>query len=146
MIKTVRTENIYNVLSTITDLTDICKVYNGKPHKKATPSGSYMYILKPSEVTNTPSMSGYLWKTARMQFVIVCKDTFTDTENAERVLYDIVDVINNAIVQQDCLPISDWDGFTMIHVNEWPISPIFYDEQNRPLINKDYLFDYWVND
>lgn len=147
MIKTIRTKNIYGVISWLTDITDLVNVFNQKPDEKYIdanlPNDSYLYI---SKVTDNPwdaSIWGFLGKVARFQVTIVSKSSFWAWEDAEAVLMDIVDSINNSICNEECQKIEDRGDVSVFSVIEDVQSPIFYTVKNRPYIVKDYLFYYW---
>ena len=143
MIKTLRTENIYNVINAIPAITGLAEVFSRKPDVNATPNWAYVYFGVVSDNTQSYSNKGALANTARISFTIVCKKELGATDTEERVLYDIMDTITNAIVNEWCAKIPNWDDeFVMNSIIESTISPIFTNESNRAYIVKDYIFNY----
>ncbi len=143
MIKTLRTENIYNVMNGLPAITWLAELFSRKPDEKFTPAWTYVYMSVVSDNTQTNSNVWYLCNTARISFTIVCKKELLAADTEERVLYDVLDAINNAIVNEWCskIPNRDWD-FKMSSITEDAISPIFTNESNRAYMVKDYLFNY----
>jgi len=143
MIKTLRAENIFNVIDTLAPITTLAEIYSRKPSEKDTPVWSYVYMSIVSDTPKTNSNIGYLWNTALVSFTIVCKKVLWAAETEERVLYDIVDAINNAIVNEWSSKISTRDTeFLMNSITEHTISPIFTDVKNRAYLVKTYKFNY----
>jgi len=142
MIYTIRWEDIFTVLNTKSNITDLVELFSRKPDERATPAGSYAYINIVSDNWETYSNRWYLMKRARITFTIVCKKSLWVSETEERVLYDIIDELNNTIVSEWCAKISKrWD-FIVNSVTEDTASPIFTSEDNRAYIVKDYIFTY----
>lgn len=143
MIRILRSENIYNVIDTLAPITALAEVFSRKPDESATPAGSYIYMSIVSDTPKTNSNVWYLANTARVSFTIVCKDTLLAADTEERVLYDIIDALNDSIVNEWCSKIPVWDNdFIMNSITESTISPIFTDQKNRAYIVKTYLFNY----
>jgi hypothetical protein len=57
-------------------------------------------------------------------------------------LRNAVDEMTNTIVNEWCSKISERDWFTVNSISEDTISPIFYNEDSRAYVVKDYLFNY----
>lgn len=142
MIKAIRAENIYNFIQPISAITNLATIFSMKPDENSTPDGSYVFVSIVSDIPKTQSQIGYLMKTARVSFHIVCKKKLKAQDTPERVLMTIVDTINNNIVFQWC-----WnqktkvDWLIMNSILEDTASPIFFSE-NRHYLVKDYLFNY----
>ena len=143
MIKTLRAENVYNVIDTLAPITALAEVYSRKPDESSTPDWTYIYTNIISDVTKTNSNIGFLWNTARISFTIVCKNVLLPADTEERVLYDVMDAITNGIVNEWCTKIPNRDNEFLINsITEDSISPIFTDEMNRAYMVKTYLFNY----
>lgn len=142
MLNTIRREDIFTVINNQSNITDLAEVFSVKPDAKATPTGSYVFISIPSDVTRLNSNKWNLLKTARVSFHIVCKKTLWATDTEERVLYDIIDQITNTIVNEWSYKIANWNWIFVNSISEDNISPMFSDEENRAYIVKDYLFNY----
>jgi len=100
MIKAIRAENIYNFIQTISAITNLATVFSMKPDENATPDTSYCFISIVSDIPRGKSQIGYLMKTARISFHIVCEKKLKAQDTPERVIMTIVDAINNNIVFQ----------------------------------------------
>lgn len=142
MLYTIRREDIYEVMNAQANITALAEIFSTKPDEKATPSWSYVFISIPSDNNRVYSNKGNLMKSARVSFSIVCKKSLWVTETEERVIYDIIDEINNTIVNEWCTKISDWNGIIVTSISEDAISPLFTDDENRAYIVKDYIFNY----
>ena len=143
MIRTIRAENIYNVIDTLAPVTALAEVFSRKPDESATPAWSYVYMSIISDNTRTNSNIWFIGNTARVSFTIVCKSKLLVADTEERVLYDIMDAITNEIVNEWCSKIPVWDSvFIMNSITEDTISPIFTDQMNRAYMVKTYLFNY----
>ena len=146
MIVSLRTTNIFNVLNTIGPITAIVEVNAGKPAEKAIPDSSYLYLSKVTDNTTSATDSCLSWwsliKTAIITFNIVA--WLDNVKNDTDILYDIVDVINEQIVDEWQNKINTWDGVRMRKVTEWSPAPIAYNVKNRALLVKQYLFTYYA--
>lgn len=141
MIKSIRWENIYNLVESYSWITGMTEVFSQKPDDNATPSWNYTFLSVVSDIANTKSQIWYIMKTARVSFTVVCKRSFTDAETPERILCDIVDAITNEIVYQWCDKVNVIDGFYIQSILDDTKSPIFFAD-NRYYIVKDYIFNY----
>jgi len=77
MIKSIRTKDVYEYISAITSITNVCDVFSTKPHEKATPTYAYLYF---SIITNTNDVISYDTiesRIARVEVNIVCPTSFS---------------------------------------------------------------------
>lgn len=146
MIVSLRTTNIFNVLDTIGPITAVVEVFSGKPAEEYTPDSSYLYLSKVTDNTTSATDSCISWwsliKTAIITFNIVA--WLNESKNDTDVLYDIVDVINEQIVDEWQNKINTWDGVRMKKVTESSPAPIGYNVKNRAVLVKQYLFTYYA--
>ena len=83
---------------------------------------------------------------ARVAFTIVSKLNFLVGETPESVLIDIVDLLDDEIARVACNKIDFVNNTRVLDVVSSTLSPIFYNEKNRPYIVKDFIFTYVAND
>lgn len=142
MIKTLRAENVFNLLNWISAISTLVSFYSVKPDDNWTPDTNYGYI---SMVSSTPKSKTQFWnimKTARVSLHIVCKKTLSAWQSHESVLSDIIDTVTNEIVFQWCnWKINHIDWFSIQTILEDTVSPIFFSDW-RYYVVKDYLFNY----
>jgi hypothetical protein len=108
MIKSIRAEKIYDLVQTIPAITNLVTVFSMKPDDNATPIWNYLFITIVSDNTMTSSNNWYIMKKARVSFQIVTKKTMANTDTPERILWSIIDALNNALVNQWCTKISNF--------------------------------------
>jgi hypothetical protein len=141
MIKSIRAEKIYDLVQTIPAITNLVTVFSMKPDDNATPIWNYLFITIVSDNTMTSSNNWYIMKKARVSFHIVTKKTMANTDTPERILWSIIDALNNALVNQWCTKISNFWWYLIQSILEDTVSPIFL-EDNRYYQIKDYIFNY----
>ena len=146
MIKTLRTTNIFNVLNAIPAITALVEVFSEKPNEEYLGTDSYLYLSKVTDPVTTASDSGINWwsliKQTIVTFAIVAWLNTIKTDTDE--LYDIVDVINQEIVSEWCVKISQWDTIRVKAIDEWSPATIVYNTKNRAVLLKQYLFTYYA--
>lgn len=135
-ITTLSTIDVYNVLSGITNITDICTVFNQPPSQE--PNTPYIVLSKPTDNPESLSYKGALQKRARIWITVVWNTGWDDQETIE----SIINVITNEIVNQGCLPIRDWNGVKVSDITEEPSNPLLYDDKRRQYQVQDYIFIY----
>gem|GEM_PF-4133476 len=87
-------------MNAITAITSLARVFSMKPDENSTPIGTYVYMTITSNNTTTKTQIGYIMKTARVSFHIVCKKVLLTADTPERVLGTVIDTITNNIVYQ----------------------------------------------
>jgi len=141
MIKSIRAEDVYDLAVGITAINALGTIFSMKPDDNATVDWSYIFINIVSDNTGNSSNAGYLTKRARVSFHLVCKKTLWSTDTPERVLGNMIDVLNNNLVNQWCTKINGFWWLLVQSILEDAVSPIFL-EDGRYYQVKDYLFSY----
>ena len=143
---TIRAKNVYTFLSVQAPLTSICTVYNLIPHEIVEiPTENHLFIEKVSDNRETDSMNGVVTRTARMSITIVCKELLWIGEDVEKILADIVDVLDWLLLW-GCNIVDETDGiFIESIIDDW-YSPILFNEKGRAYLARDYLFTYKAYD
>lgn len=143
MITTLKSKDVYTVLSWLTSITDLVEVFDNKPDDKYVETltdTAYMYIDMPNDIGSVSTTNQwFMKKLARVRVTIFCIDASVD---AWVVLWSIIDAINNAIATEGCNKIFDWNGVGVSEVVEDVWSPLLFDNRNYPYVTKDYLFSY----
>lgn len=122
--------NIYDNLIThwLTDIT----IYKTKPHQSINDDWNYLYINRISNNVDVRSFDGIERNIYRFEFRIVCKKVLWTTESS-------IDILNWYI--QDLIEIYDKSCIDEIWVSYFDsVSPILYDENDRPQIAVDFIF------
>lgn len=135
MILNISTRDVYSVLSWISNITDLCTVFNQPPSVE--PTTPYITISKVTDNTRAGSNIWFLEKTARISITIVWNAGWDD----QWVVEWLQDVITNEIVVEDCMKITV-PNVTVTNITEDTSSPLLYTDKRRQYIVKDYLFTY----
>lgn len=137
-IKILSTLNIYDVLSGITNITDLCTVFNQLPPEKAEPQTPYIFLSKVTDNNSVTTNKGTVERVARVSITVVGNIWGDDQETIE----EIRNTITNEVVYQWCSKITQLWGLHVNTVTLDTVSPMLYDDKRRQYIVQDYLFKY----
>jgi len=147
MIKTLTLTDVYNTLNAISDITDVVELYSMKPSWKEIEKISdktYCWISIISNNKNVSTNTWFITARARISLKIVAPEqtSVLGTENSSDLIDNVIDVINNAIVDEWCTKIASFGNVWCMWVVEWEATPILYTPNDRASKSKDYFISY----
>lgn len=123
-------KTIYNHLSAQTIGATIYKI---KPHEQVNDNGNYIYVNKLTDNSETRSLKSTFIRRARFEFVIVCKKSIWAWES-------VVDILN--WLAEELIALYDSACIGPFNSQYATMSPIIYNEKDRPMMVVDFIFTY----
>jgi len=76
-------------------------------------------------------------KQAILEFAILGKK-----DSSIKSIRDIIELLDNAMIDTNCMKIANFDGFYVYNVSEWAVNWPAYSAKGRPVMTKQYTFRY----
>lgn len=143
MIKTLKSVDIYTIVSALPWLSALVTMYSAQP---TVSNDCYGWTSIIDQWVLTNSNRGNQVKEARVSITIVCPSQDNIATNEEDYIDQILDIITQWIVDEWCSKITNWWPIKWLYCTESTPTPLLFTAWNRAYKIKDFIIWYESND